>query len=31
MDDYDYCKRSALQSKKQKEWFEAHLEGGTKE
>lgn len=25
------CKRSALQAKKQKEWFEAHLEGGTEE
>lgn len=22
------CKRNALQAKKQKEWFEAHLEGG---
>lgn len=25
------CKRTALQAKKQKEWFEAHLEGGTEE
>lgn len=25
------CKRTALQVKKQKEWFEAHLEGGTEE
>lgn len=25
------CKRNALQVKKQKEWFEAHLEGGAEE
>jgi len=25
------CKRYALQAKKQKEWFEAHLEGGAEE